>query len=507
VLVQHVINLVHRSILFSAVERYGSALFLLFSIAALSRLLTPEEFGIYAIINALTVVIAASFQEFGGANYLIQKPSLSHSDIRCAFTMTLCLSAVLAAILIVSRDIIAWFFTYEGMQAGIAVSSLNFFLSPFAITISALLRRDMAFGPLARCNLAGNFIAAVISIVLAALGYSFMAPIWGTIAGNAVVVSLLMAARPDLRIFRPSFAGYRDVVYFGAYSSSVALINVFYNFAPQLILGRILDFSAVGLYSRASSITQLFDKLVIQILSPVIMPAIVAYKRSGGSLKPMYLNAIELITAIQWPFLIWFAAMAQPIIWIWLGSTWNEIVPIIQIMCIASLALFAACLTYPILVAVGHVRDALVSSLISLPPSLLAIFVASFFGVRAVAASTLVTLPFQAFVAFYFVSRHLAISPMELVRATQRSGIVTVCSIAGVLVSMVIAELLSSGTVVELVLAGVLSAIGWWLGLTITNHPLLAQLRLVMISIAIAVRKASAVVERGGNIRADEKSL
>src|SRR6476659_8992379 len=97
-------HLLHRSILFSAAERYGSLVFLLFSIAILSRLLSPEEFGVYAIVSALTAVVATSFQEFGGANYLIQKLSLSERDIRTAFTVTFCLSALLAAGLFGLRD-------------------------------------------------------------------------------------------------------------------------------------------------------------------------------------------------------------------------------------------------------------------------------------------------------------------------------------------------------------------------------------------------------------------
>ena len=148
----------------------------------------------------------------------------------------------------------AWFFSQEGLKIGIAVATLNFFLSPFTVTVSALLRRDMAFGTLAHCALAGNFVTAVISIVLAALGYSFLAPLWGSVVGNAATVALLLACRPNLRIFWPSIAGYRDVIGFGAYSSILVLINVVYNFAPQLILGHVLNFAAVGIYSRAISI-------------------------------------------------------------------------------------------------------------------------------------------------------------------------------------------------------------------------------------------------------------
>ena len=283
-------NSIHRSILFSALERYGSLVFFVIATAILSRLLTPQEFGIYAVVGALTTVAAASFQEFGGANYLIQKTSLSERDVRTAFTITLCLAALLAVAVFEFRDIAAWFYSDEGLKAGIAVSALNFLLSPFSMTISALMRRDMLFGTLARCNLAGNFVNAAASIALAALGYSFMAPILGTLVGNAAVLALLIASRGDLRIFLPSFRGYRDVIGFGAYSSSTVIINVFYNLAPQLILARVLGFDAVGLYSRAITVTQVLDRSVIQVLNPVIMPAIVAHTRTGNDLKGIYLR-------------------------------------------------------------------------------------------------------------------------------------------------------------------------------------------------------------------------
>ena len=345
----------------------------------------------------------------------------------------------------------------------------------------------MAFGTLACCNVAGGFITAVVSIALAALNYSFMAPIWGTIVGNVVVVVLLIASRRDLRIFRPSFAGYRDVIGFGAYSSGTAIINVFYNLAPQLILARVLDFNAVGLYGRASNVTQVFDRWVIQVLNPVILPAISAHKRAGGDLKRIYLNAIELIAVVQWPFLLFFALMADPIICIWLGQTWTEIVPLVRMLCIASLSLFAACLTYPVLVALGFVRDTLISSLISLPPSLFVIFVASFFSVRAVAASALLTLPFQAIVALLFVGRRLAIRPADLIRATIKSGIVTGYSVGGALVSMAITEISSAGPFIGLISATIFAASAWWLGLVMTKHPLLGQIGMATDSIAADV--------------------
>jgi O-antigen/teichoic acid export membrane protein len=469
---------IHRSIFFSAVERYGSLLLLLFSTAVLSRLLTPGEFGIYAVINAVVAVITASFQEFGGANYLIQKKILSEQNIRTAFTITFCISIIIGLALFICSDALVWFFRQDGLKAGIAVSALNFALTPFSVVISALFRRDMEFGKLAICSLAANFVSIAVSIALAILHYSFMAPIWGAVAGNVILTALLIAFCKNKRVFRLSLAEYPDVMRFGLYSGGVSIINVFYNLAPQIFLARILDFAAVGLYSRAVGITQVFDRLVSQVLNPVIMPAIFAQTKAGGNLKRIYLDAIALLTAVHWPFLTFVAIMAHPIILIWLGPTWLEIVPLVRMMCIAYLSLFVACLTYPVLVAVGRVRDALMSSLVSLPPSLLVIFVASFFGVQAVAASALLTLPFQAAVAIYFVSRHLDIGLLDLFRATFKSGIVTLFSCVGVAVCAAMVEYGLLGPILGLLLACISAAICWLLSMVVTEHPLLPRLQL-----------------------------
>jgi O-antigen/teichoic acid export membrane protein len=498
-------NRLHLSIFFSALERYGSFFFLLISTAILSRLLTPEEFGLYAVISALTSITGIGFQEFGGANYLIQKKSLSEQNIRTAFTTILCTSILLAFVFFESRHVVAWFYSQPGLRVGIAIAALNLLLSPFAVTVSALLRREMEFKTLARCGLAGGFVTAVTSIALAALGYSFLAPLWGSVVGNATTVAMLLAHRPILRIFWPSIAGYREVIGFGAYSSILILINVVHDFAPQLILGRVLDFTAVGIYNRAAGTAQLFDRLVVQVLNPVVMPAMAVKARDGSDLRRIYLEAIELLAVLQWPFLIFVAMMAWPIVWIWLGSTWIEVVPLLRLLCVASLSLFAACLTFPTLVAVGRVRDALIASLISLPPSLFAIYIASLFGVTAVAASALLTLPFQAAVAIYFISRHLAFGVADLFHASLKSAIVTACTVAGLLLALAITQFSDAHAIFELIVASICASVGWWLGLIVVKHPLLVQIRSAASGVPFVAR-ALPFLGRENQLRSDRNS-
>ncbi|CAI0342951.1 Membrane protein involved in the export of O-antigen and teichoic acid [Hyphomicrobiales bacterium] len=468
---------VQRSILFSAVERYASVLLSFLATAILSRLLTPAEFGTYAVVSALTAVIAAAFQEFGGANYLIQKKDLSPDSIRTAFTVTFVICTLVGIALYSLAGPVAQYFGQDGLRAGIAVSALNFLIVPFSGTLAALFRRKMEFGILALCNLVVGAASSLVAIVLALLNFSYMAPIWGGVAGNVILVVMLLIWHRDMTAFRPSFADYRDVVGFGLYSSAVSVINVFYNFAPQLFLARILDFASVGLYSRAVNITQVFDRLIVQVLNPVVMPAIVARRAAGEDLRAVYLEALQSLSAVQWPAMIFVAIMARSIILIWLGQNWLDIVPLIRFLCIANLALFAACLSYPVLVAIGRVRDALVSSLISLPPSLLVILCASFYGVEAVAASALLTLPFQAAVALYFIGGHLDVGFRDLVRALRKSIVVTVLTAIGVAACAALIDAGIINAVLGLVSACFVAGACWLLGMAITSHPLLHQLQ------------------------------
>lgn len=102
-------------------------------------------------------------------------------------------------------------------------------------------------------------------------------------------------------------------------------------------------------------------------LASLIVPWVVTIgpvSLSISRVKRIYLHAISLLTVLHWPFLIFMVVMAKPIILVWLGPSWLEVVPLIRLLCIAQLSLFATCLTYRVLVAAGSVRDTPLSSLI-----------------------------------------------------------------------------------------------------------------------------------------------
>jgi O-antigen/teichoic acid export membrane protein len=386
-------------------------------------------------------------------------------------------SCLLAALLVAAAGPAAAFYGEPELREVLQLAAASMLLAPVGGSITALLRRELAFGKLALVGNAGAVTRFLVVVLLAALGFGAVSLAWALLAANLLTAVLLVSlSRPLLWIFRPSLARWREILSFGGYASINAILNVVYVQLPQLLLGRLQTFDAVGLYSRATTLCQLGDLAVLSAVQPVVLPALAQQVRSGGALKEPYLRAMTYNTALQWPFLVVLAVLADPIVRLLLGAQWSAAVPIVQITAVATLFSFPAFLTYPVLVATGRIKDTLRLNLTSLPPSFALIALAAPFGVEALAASALVTLPLQIYVALRFVRVSIPFSWRELAVAVRSSAVVTLCAAATPVVVVAL-----NGFHADLPLPAAIGAmagagVGWMFGLRITRHALLKEL-------------------------------
>jgi O-antigen/teichoic acid export membrane protein len=482
---------VRRAILLTVGERYGTLAVNFVVIAIVSRLLTPEETGV-AVLGMALLAIADALREVGAGAYLVQHKEMTQERVRTAFTVLFLGSAVMAVLLLAFAEVLASLFGDSRIVQFLRVVVLSFFVTPFAGTILALMRRDMAFGTLGMVNFGSTLVGGAITISLAALSFGYMSFAWGGTALSVTSALLALYFRPDFQMFRPLLRDWRNALTFGGYNTGTVLLNRMYDALPALVLGRILSPESVGFYSRAMAMCQLPERFVIMGLAPVAMPAMAKLYREGGDLKGSYLRALCLVTAVQWPALLLTAVLAYPIVGVLLGAQWNEAVPLVRIMAIASLTFAPAFLTYPVLVAVGAVRHTLVSSLVSLPPSALILVGAAQFGVEAVAWSLLITMPMQICVALHFIRLHVPFGWGELVTTVAPSIVVSVCSIVAPTIVVAVSGFrldLSTGAAL---VASLGAAVGWAFGLLMIQHPLADEMNRARRRMRSALQTAGA---------------
>ncbi|MER9190913.1 oligosaccharide flippase family protein [Mesorhizobium australicum] len=467
---------VRRALLMSVGERYVLLATNFVTAALISRILTPQEIGV-SVIGMAIMAVALSVREFSSSSFLIQSKELSREDIRSAFTVTFILTGIIAAALVGASPFLASFYNEPNLVAYFRVISACLFVDASLSLITALLRREMSFGKIAAIDIAGAVTNCAATIGLALAGFSYMSFSWAWLIGSGVAAGLGLALCPHFWIFRPSLANWRGMISFGGYNGAIAILFRTFDALPLLLLGRFVSPNAAALFSRTLWIGQIPDKLVISGAIAVVLPAFSAEARQGKDLKPPYLSALSLITALHWPALLVLSVLAYPTVDVVLGHQWTEVAPLVQIVSIALLFSFSFELNYPVMVAMGAIRDLFIRALIVFPVSGVLLCGAIVFGgLQAAAWCMLVTIPFQAYLALGFVRRRLGLSWQDIAAALWKSAVVALASAVLPLAAMGISGSGFHLSPMESIMAAGFALGGWAAGLIVTRHPLLDEI-------------------------------
>ncbi|NIX75697.1 oligosaccharide flippase family protein [Microvirga terricola] len=463
----------HRSFMFSGIEKYLTLLISLLTTAIIARLLTPDEIGVF-VVGSATVMMAEVLRDFGTSVYLVQEREISSEGVRTTFTIMLLVSIFIAAALQLLAAPLAAFYTEPRLDPVIRIASISVALGAFASPPMALLRRDLAFGSVALVNLAGVITNSLVALLMIALGWGYLSLAIAAMASSVAIAIAAVVHRPGLWIFRPCLLHGRKILAFGGYASATAVLNVAFQVLPQMYLGRLIGFDAVGIYSRAVTLYQLPERAIVNAFQPVVLPALAAEARAGRDLKKAYLHGLSLLTAVQWPALLCLAVLADPVVQVLLGAQWGEAAPLLKIMALASILLFPAPLTYPMLIALGRVQDGLTASLVSLPISAALIIGAAPFGLKAIAATMFLSAPLQVYVAIFLIRRQMPLRWIEISSAIYKSAYVAVCTAIPAGICLTLSG--DARPVATLALAASGAGAGWIGGLALTRHPLAAEM-------------------------------
>lgn len=465
-----------KALLLTTGERYIALLLSFGTMAVVSRLLTPAEVGV-ATMGWAILSIPYALRDLGTMDFLIQRQKVTAEETRAAVTVgMLAAIALVAAVLALAPSIGR---TYGDPRIAEFLTVMVFAVLTDAVAnpLVGLMRRDLAFSDVAVVNVTLAVVTAAVTIGLAFYGLSYMSVAWAGLVGNGAAAAVALWLRPTPWIWRPRFREAPGVAGFGSIYSLMAALMRAYEAMPYLALGRHMPSEAMGHYSRALQTCQLPEKVVFSGIISIAFPALAAEAREGRCLKKPYLAAIEMITAVQWPALLLLACLAPRVVAILFGGQWTDIVPLVQIMALASTLGAAGMLTYPILYAAGNLGHVLAMMALSLPLSSLVMILAAGWGTTALAASLFFTIPFNTYVALRFIKHHLGFTWTEFGGSLWRSLLTSAAAIAGPL-AIVAAEggSLDQPFGVQLMMA--LTALAGWLGgLAATGHPLAAELR------------------------------
>jgi len=206
-------------------QSVGGLLVQLITLVVLSRLLTPSEFGIVAIVVSLLGGLILVV-ELGVGPALIQRSSITSRHIGSAIWLSLSLGVFLLIVLQLVAPTVAVWLGIGDQATALRVLTSIVLLRPLVTILSSIARRDLQMREAAAADLIGTALGySVVAIGMALMGFG----IWALVTANIaqLVLTLLILAYYQRRklSLRVGFQETRDVLSFGAYFSIGRLAN------------------------------------------------------------------------------------------------------------------------------------------------------------------------------------------------------------------------------------------------------------------------------------------
>ena len=195
----------------------GRAVILLIAIGTgvvLSRLLDPQDFGVYGIAQIFAGIITR-LGNLGFGQALIQRKEINDDHVSSFFMFNLFIFSLLASLLIlVSPFVGAWF---ESPLAGrvLAVAALTYFADPFSSVARVLMQRRMNFKGPAIADAVEHFVSAAASIAFACRGHGVWSLVYGQLFGTVLHTILLMVQARWRPRFKYNHAAIKELYSFG----------------------------------------------------------------------------------------------------------------------------------------------------------------------------------------------------------------------------------------------------------------------------------------------------
>lgn len=476
-----------RALAWSFAERYLGLLVSIGSTMLLSRLLTPAEVGIYSLCAAFTAV-AGILRDFGVSEYLIQEKDLTPDKLRAAYGIAFAIAWSIGAVIFFGRHAVAAFYAEPRVAEVLLVLTLHFLILPISSPTFALLNRELAFRQIFYLQIVCNATQALTSVTLAWLGFSVMSLAWGPIANVAMQSLILLWLRPREVLMRPGLRELRSVLRFGSMFVSSRAIEVLTRNVHEPVIAKHYGFEAVGLFSRAFGLVDLFFSNVGAAILRVATPAFAAEHRAGRELATPYTKATSIFVAISWPVYGLMAIVAEPLITVMFGAQWAPAAPLASALAISVMPTGLYIFAPQMLSATGHVAIRLRIAFQYAPVHIACVLLAASHALTAVAFVWLVSSLLQTWLYLSRLRGVLQVSRRSLIAPCLPSALVALGSIAAQLSVYRLCVDASLPAVVTILLTAASCAIGWLATARLTRHAAYDELTRLIHAIRLRPR-------------------
>lgn len=293
-------------------------------LGVLARQIPQPEHGLMAGVLAV-LIVAQVVAEWGLGQAVIQRKTLTDSDIRVAFGLSLTTAMMTFTAVFFLAPSLEDLLDLDGLSRVLRVAALVMPIRALSLG-EFLAQRGLRFKRWAMVELASYVLG--YGVVAVAMAYA-NAGVWAFVGGQIGQVAFRTVAfwflerHPMVPVINLEAAS--ELLNFGSGQALGRLFNVAATQAPLLIVSRGLGGNPLAEYQKAARLVDMPSTLVGQVTSQVMFPAMAEVQDDPDRLERGFLLSIRGILLLAFPMAVLGAILAREVVDVLLGDTWSNV--------------------------------------------------------------------------------------------------------------------------------------------------------------------------------------
>ena len=316
---------------FTAIAKYSGIIVQILVSAILSRLLTPDDFGVIALVT-VTIGFFGIFSNIGLGTAVVQNRTLTKHDLDHIYSFTVYLGLFLGILFFCSSWWIANYYDNSNLVLLCQIMSTNLLISSITTVPTSLLSKNKRFKYIAYWTLIIQIISAIISISMAYKGCGYFSLLVSPILGGLVTFLINYRQYPLTFYLKIDFCSIRKVASYSFYQFLFSTSNYFSRNLDNLIIGKSIGLDSLGYYQKSYQLMTLPVSNLTHVVTPVLHPIFAEYQNDLKFICDKYTKVVHLLAYAGFPVSVILFFCAEELITIVYGSQWAPSIPVFEIL-------------------------------------------------------------------------------------------------------------------------------------------------------------------------------
>lgn len=376
-----------------------------------ARLLAPSDYGLVGMA-AIYINLFTLFSEFGIGTAVVTLQDLTEDQVSQLNTLSLFLGLLGFVVSAAAAIPLERFFHAPNLPLVVIVLSGGFVVSSLRTVPYSLLQKELRFKLLAVIEGIQGIVQALVTLILAFLGFGYWALVLGILSFSVTPTCLTLIWRRHSFAF-PKFSSLRRAIHYSRHLVIGRLCWASYNDSDFIIAGRVLGEAQLGAYTLAWTLAHTPIEKLTTLVNRVTPSVFAKVQTDPEALRRYLRNITGVMGLVIFPATIGMALVAPEFVPLVLGSKWSGVVLPLELLALHAVIRSNLILLGPILNVIGEERLVMwnsVAAMIILPTSF---YLGSRWGTTGIAAGWVVVYPFLQIPLFSRIFRRIHLTCSE----------------------------------------------------------------------------------------------